>query len=95
MKISVLEMRMVAGDKPLKAFVDIQVDDWIIRELRVIKEANKRTWVVSPQLSWKDPVTGSIKYKTILTLPGDVKGEVDRLILNRFAEEMEKRNEAG
>ena len=89
MNVQVLEMRLLQGDRALKAFADIQLGDIVIREFRVIKENGKRPWIVSPQISWKDP-GGQIKYKTIITLPDELKGEIDRIILNRFSEELEK-----
>jgi DNA-binding cell septation regulator SpoVG len=92
MKIEVLEIRLLNGDRPLRAFADIRLDGSIvIREFRVIKENGKRLQVASPQLSWKAS-DGSIKYKTIVTLPDDVKGSVDLAILKRFTEEMERIN---
>lgn len=89
MEIKILELRFMNGDKALKAFCDIEIDGWIIREFRVIKDNGKRLWVAPPQLSWKAP-DGHIQYKTIVTLPDELKGEIDRIILNRFTEEMEK-----
>lgn len=91
MNVQVLEMKLLQGDRVLKAFADIQLGDIVIREFRVIKENGKRPWVVSPQISWKDP-GGQIKYKTIITLPDEVKGQVDFAILKTYTEEMEKRD---
>jgi hypothetical protein len=91
MVVKVIEIRKLGGDKPLKAFVDLMIGDILIREFRVVKNNGQRPWIAPPQLSWKDPVDGSIKYKTIVTLPDELKGEIDRVILNRFTEEMEKR----
>jgi len=93
MEIKILEIRPVPGNRPLKAFADLQIGNWIVREWRIIKENGKRPWVAPPQISWKDPISGEIKYKTIITLPDEVKGEIDRIVLNRFIEEMEKKNE--
>lgn len=87
--IKVLELRFMNSDKPLRAFADVQIGDWIIREWRVIKETGKRAWIAPPQLSWKAP-DGRIQYKTIVTLPDELKGEIDQIILNRFTEEMER-----
>jgi DNA-binding cell septation regulator SpoVG len=91
MNIKILELRLMSGDKPLRGFIDIQVGDWIIREWRVIKENGKRPWVASPQISWKDQ-DGQIKYKTVITLPDELKGEIDRVILNRFNRETEQKD---
>jgi DNA-binding cell septation regulator SpoVG len=90
MKIEVLGIRFLNGDRPLRAFADIRLEDSIvIREFRVINDNGKRLRVAPPQLSWKVS-DGSIQYKTIVTLPDDVKGSVDLAILKRFTEEMER-----
>lgn len=89
MEIKILELRLMNSDKALKAFCDIEINGWIIREWRVIKDNGKRPWVAPPQLSWKAP-DGHVQYKTIVTLPDELKGEIDRIILNRYTEEMEK-----
>ena len=92
MTIEVIEIRLLNGDRPLKAFADVKMGNIIIREFRIIKENGKRPWVATPQISWKD-TDGKIKYKTVITLPDELKGELDRIILNRFTEEMEKKND--
>lgn len=93
MKVEVLEIRFLNGDKPLRAFADIKFEDSIvIREFRVIKENGKRLRVAPPQLSWKDP-DGQIRYKTVVTLlSDDQKGAVELAILKTFTGELEKLN---
>ena len=91
MNVQVLEMRLLQGDRALKAFADIQLGDIVIREFRVVKENGKRPWIVSPQISWKDQ-EGKIKYKTVITLPDELKGQIDLAILKAYTEEMEKNN---
>ena len=90
-EIKILELRLMNGDKTLKGFCDIEINSWIIREWRIIKENGKRPWIAPPQLSWK-ALDGRIQYKTVITLPDDLKGEIDFIILKKFTEEMEKRN---
>ena len=91
MKIEVLEIRPLNGERPLKAFIDIKLDGLIIREFRLIKENGKRPWIASPQISWKD-IDGVVKYKTVVTLPDEVKGAIDLAILQAFAGQMEKKD---
>ena len=76
MEIRILDVRAQNSGRPLKAFIDIRFNDFVIRDFRVIKENGKRLIVASPQVSWKDR-TGLIKYKTLITFPDDVKGELD------------------
>ena len=92
MGIEILDIKIPDGDRKVRAFCDVEINGMIIREFRVIKENGKSPWVVAPQMSWKDPTSGQIRYRTLITLPSELKGEVERLVLNRFAAEMEKRN---
>lgn len=91
MDLKILEIRLQSNGKPLKAFVDIKLDEMVIRDFRIIKENGKRPWVASPQISWRDR-DGAIKYKTVITLSDEVKGEIDRLALNAWHREMEKKD---
>jgi len=92
MDIRILDLRLQNSGKPLRAFIDIAYGGLTIRDFRVIKENSKRLIVACPQLSWKDK-TGFIKYKTLITFPDEIKGEIDRLILNAYHREMETHNE--
>jgi hypothetical protein len=89
MTVRVLDLRILPGDKPLKAFCDLEIGDWTIREFRIIKENGRPYRVALPQLSWKAP-DGQILYKTLITLPDELKGQIDFTVLKRFTEEMEK-----
>lgn len=91
-----IELRCRPGNgKPLKAFADVELDNgMVIREFRIIQEPNQRPQIASPQLSWKDPLSSQIKYKTIVTFPNQLKGEIDLLILNAWNREKEKGNDS-
>ena len=91
--VKVLEIRPLSQGRPLKAFVDIQVGDWIIHDFRVIKQNGQKAFVSPPQVSWKDPESGEIRYKGILTIPPEQKQRIDVEILSAFQREMEKRDE--
>lgn len=54
MKIRVIEIRPLANGRPLRAFADFQVEDWIIHDFRVINQTGQRAFVSPPQVSWKD-----------------------------------------
>lgn len=84
--MKLLELRLLPqSDRPVKAFADIELDDGtIVREFRVIQQPKTLPTVGNPQISWKDPADGRIKYKVIVTLPKPVKNEVDLLILGKW-----------
>jgi DNA-binding cell septation regulator SpoVG len=92
MEIRVLTVRILPDGRPLRAFCDVQVGDWIIHDFRVVKQNGQRAFVSSPQVSWKDPETGQIKYKGILTIPPEQKQRIDIEVLHAYQEEMEKEN---
>ena len=92
MEIKVIELRLLPGDRPLKAFCDVKVNDWVIHDFRVLKQNGQRAFVSPPQVSWRDPETGEIKYKGILTIPPEQKQAIDIQILAAFQKEMERLN---
>jgi DNA-binding cell septation regulator SpoVG len=92
MEIQVIGFRVLPGDKPLKAFCDVRVGDWIVRDFRILKQNGQRAFVSPPQVSWRDPETGEIKYKGILTIPPEQKQRIEVEILSAFQKEMEKKN---
>jgi DNA-binding cell septation regulator SpoVG len=93
MNIKVLEIRPQNNNgKALKAFVDLCLDGITMRDFRVIQERGRRLWVAYPQVSWRSK-EGTIKYKTIITFPDDLKGLIDLAVLNAYQREMEKANE--
>jgi len=90
MNITVIKIRPLNDGRPLKAFADVQIDDWIIHDFRVIKQNGQKLSTSPPQVSWKDPETGEIRYKGILTIPPEQKQRIDVAILHAYQEEMEK-----
>jgi len=88
----VIEIRFLDGDRPLKAFVDIQVGDWIIHDLRIVKQNCQRASVLPPQVSWKDPATGAIRFRGVFTIPSEQKQLIDVAILSAYQKEKEKKD---
>jgi hypothetical protein len=88
--VRVIELRLLPWDKPLRAFVDIQVGDWIVRDWRIVKKNRSRATVLPPQVSWKDPETGEIKFKGVLTIPSEEKQMIDAAVLSAYSRELEK-----
>ena len=90
-EVKVIEIRPLGDGRPLKAFVDIQLGSVVIRDFRVMKENEKRLYVKVPFSTYKDQ-TGQLKFRPILVLPDEVRGQIDLAILNAYQREMEKRN---
>ncbi len=87
--IKVNDIRLIHGKPSLKAFATVQLDDWLIHDFRVIKQNGQKASVSPPQVSWKDPETGQIRFKGILTLPPELKQMIDIEILHVYQAEME------
>jgi DNA-binding cell septation regulator SpoVG len=91
MKVEVLGLRLLNDGRPLKAFVDIQLGNVVIRDFRVMKEDGKRLYVKAPFSTYKDQ-TGQLKFRPIIVLPDEVRGEIDLAILNAYQREKENRS---
>jgi DNA-binding cell septation regulator SpoVG len=92
MKVEVVELRLLNDGRPLKAFCDVKIDGWIIHDFRILKKDGQRAFVSPPQVSWKDPESGEIRYKGILTIPPEQKQRIDTEILHAYQVEVEKEN---
>lgn len=92
-KIEVINFRLLPGNgRSLKAFADVQLPDGtVIRDLRVIESLGKRAHVLCPQTSFRDP-SGQLVFRTIITFPDRLMGEIELLILNEWNREKERRN---
>jgi hypothetical protein len=91
-QVEILSLRLLLQDgSQIKGFADIKVGDWIIRDWRIIKQNGKPLQVIAPQVSWRGQ-KGEMQYKTIVTLPDELRGQIDFAILKRFTEELEKDN---
>jgi DNA-binding cell septation regulator SpoVG len=93
MDIEVLEMRVLDNGKPLKAFADIKIDRLTIRDFRIIKEPKCRAYVTAPQISWRN-TNGKVNFKTIITMPDELKWKLESVILAEYQRAKEKENGA-
>jgi DNA-binding cell septation regulator SpoVG len=84
--IKVVEMKSMNGDRPLKAFATVQINDWVIYDWRIIQQPGQRAWVSVPQVSWKDN-DGKVKYKALLSIPGELKQRIEVAILSAWEKE--------
>lgn len=87
MEIRVIDIRLLNSDKALKAFVDVQVGDWLIYDWRVTKQDGQRAWVSVPQTSWKDK-DGKVRYRALLSIPGELKQRIEVAILSAWEKEL-------
>ena len=71
----------------IKGFADVKIGDWVVREFRILADWDGMK-VVPPRVSWRG-TDGVIKFKTVVSLPQDIKERVNTLILEKFEEERE------
>lgn len=90
-QIEILDLRLIESDKTLRAFADIRLGDITIRDFRIVKKDGRRPHVKAPFLTYKDQI-GKLKFRSVIILPEEVRGEVDLVILSAYQREMEKKN---
>jgi DNA-binding cell septation regulator SpoVG len=83
MGIEVTDIRFIESGKSLKAFADVSYGNITIRDFRIVKEDGKRPHVKAPFSTYKDQ-KGRIKFRPIIILPEEVRGEIDLAILNAY-----------
>ena len=91
-QIEVLQIKLLPEGRQLKAFVDIRLDDWIIRNWRVTQQNGGRILIEVPQTAYKNKQTGELKFISILTLPPGIKQQIDIAILQSYRGEVEEIN---
>ena len=66
--------------------------DWIIKDFRIIQQLEQKAYVVAPQTSWKGQ-QGKSNFKPLISIPNDVKWQVESAILAEFQRVKERTNE--
>jgi DNA-binding cell septation regulator SpoVG len=92
--VKVIAIRKTRKPGPLRGFSDVKMGAVLIQDFRII-ETGGRLVVDSPQASWRDPATREIRFKSIVTLPPDLKQSVEIAVLHAWQEEMEKKENDG
>lgn len=82
MKIEILEIRFMKGEKALRGFADVRLDDITAKDFRIYQSNGKPT-VRNPFSTYKDS-DGTLKFRETISLPPNVKAEVDALIITEY-----------
>lgn len=85
-EVKVIEIRPLSDGRPLKAFADVRVGDWIIYDWRITKQDGQRAFVSVPQTSWKNH-DGKVRYRALLSIPGELKQRIEVAILSAWEKE--------
>jgi DNA-binding cell septation regulator SpoVG len=92
MGIKVLEIRTLHSNaKSLRAFVDVQIGDLILKDFRILEENGGKSYVKAPFTTYKDK-TGQLRFRQIIDLPAEVRGRIDNMILSEYYREKEKQH---
>ena len=85
-EISVLKVTRLRGDRPLKAYVDVQIGSWVINDWRIIDRPGKAIEVNYPSVSYSDS-QGTIRYRSLLSIPMELRQRVEVAILSMWEKE--------
>ncbi len=85
-EIKILKVVRLQGKGPLRGFVDIAVGSWVVNDWRIIEKQGEALQVSYPLVSYRDK-NGTVRYRSLLTLPAPLKAEIDFEILVRWKHE--------
>lgn len=95
-EVVVQAIRLLTNSKNLRAYADIRIQpiNWLIRDWRIIKVDGQLFQVNGPQTSWRDPTSGQIRIKQILSLPDEQRQIIEACILSAYHQRVkESRND--
>lgn len=92
--IKILKIRPIFNGegRNLKAFCDIQIGEIVINEWRIFHRPGQMISIVSPQTTWKDK-DGRVQYRSIVSIPSELKQQIDAAIISTWKREEEKESE--
>lgn len=88
--VKIVEIRKTRKPGLLKAFVDVQIGSMMVTDFRVFQENGGRARVEVPMTTWRDPTSHELRFKPVVTLPGELKGRIESEILSSYYRMMEE-----
>ena len=85
-EIEIIEIKPLLNGGPVRAYVTVKVGDWTIFDWRVIQRDGERILVSVPQTSWRNR-EGQVRYRALLTIPGELKQRIEVAILSAWEKE--------
>ncbi len=89
MNVQVVEVRRTRKPGPLRAFADVKIGNMMVTDFRIFQDNGGRARVEVPMTTWRDPETHDLRFKPVITLPGDLMGRVQSEILSSYHRAME------
>ena len=90
--VRVIGIRPTRKPGPLRAFADVRIGNMMVTDFRIFQEDGGRARVEVPMATWRDNKTRELRFKPIITLPGDLMGRVQTEILSSYYRAMEERH---
>jgi hypothetical protein len=84
--IKVPKITRLPGDRLLKAYVDFQIWEWVVNDWRIVRRKGDRVQVNYPSVSYRD-TQGMIRYRALLSVPGELKQRIEVAILSAWEKE--------
>jgi DNA-binding cell septation regulator SpoVG len=88
--VKVVEIRKTRKPGPLRAFVDVRFGNLLVTDFRVFQTDGGRARVEVPMVTWRDAQTRELRFKPVITLPGELIGRVQAEILSCYYRVMEE-----
>jgi DNA-binding cell septation regulator SpoVG len=82
--VTVIEVRLARKPGSLRAFVDVKLGNLLVTDFRVFQTDGGPARVEVPMVTWRDPGTRELRFKPVITLPGELMGRVQAEILSCY-----------
>jgi DNA-binding cell septation regulator SpoVG len=89
--LKVVEIRKTRKPGTLRAFADVRLGNILLTDFRVFQIDGGPARVEVPMVTWKDPETRELRFKPVITLPGELMGRVQAEILSCYYRVMEEK----
>ncbi|MGA2466097.1 MAG: hypothetical protein ABSH06_17320 [Thermodesulfobacteriota bacterium] len=90
--VKVVDIRKTRKPGPLRAFVDVRIGDMTVTDFRIFQDNCGRARVEVPMTTLRDPESHELRFKPVVTLPGELLGRVQAEILSCYYRMMEERH---
>ena len=88
--VEIIEIRKTRKPGPLRAFVDVRLGNLLVTDFRVFQADGGPARIEVPMVTWRDPESRELRFKPVITLPGELMGRVQTEILSCYYRMMEE-----
>ena len=84
MQIRIIDIRLQDNKGALKGFCDVEINEIIIKDFRILQHPNGKAHVTAPQISFIKGPNGQREFRTLVTVPDASKWELEAAILGEY-----------